>query len=84
MGIAWSRKVIVNNAGNLIILIMSNDADALHDSFLGLQGILQASQSARKAKLRNNCRRGCKMLSSIDFIYYFLAILIVILCHSAN
>lgn len=34
------EKVIVNNAGNLIILIMSNHADELHDSFLELAGDL--------------------------------------------
>lgn len=34
------EKVIVNNAGNLIVLIMSNDADKYHDSFLAIAGDL--------------------------------------------
>ncbi|HOA32683.1 MAG: hypothetical protein GX166_06825 [Clostridiaceae bacterium] len=44
------EKVIVNNAGNLIILIMSNDADALHDSFLELAGDLAGEPISKEGK----------------------------------
>jgi hypothetical protein len=37
-------------AGNLIILIMSNDADALHDSFLELAGDLAGEPISKEGK----------------------------------
>lgn len=44
------EKVIVNNAGNLIILIMSNDADELHESFLEIAGDLAGQPISKEGK----------------------------------
>lgn len=47
------EKVIVNNAGNLIILIMSNNADELHDSFLELAGDLAGEPISKEGQNQN-------------------------------